>query len=161
MLKTDTDDGLSSRVPRPLAVFCQKDAPANSFSWMVGARGAEQDLASEFISISMLEGPVAEEEIVALLPRIFPAIGQIYSARIVAQKDGNRALEVFEMFDQENQQKKGYQVISMVRIDRQLFFQRLAFYAEGPVFDNLVSSIQQSAHSFEYYRSYGLEQFPA
>lgn len=153
----DSEDGAPPEVSVPVAVFYQSGTPSNSFSWMVSRQIVDKDLAAEFITLSMLEGPVAGEEIVELLPKVFPAIGEVDRARIIAFKDGNRALEVLESFAQENEKKKGYQLISLLRKEGKLCFQRIAFYAAIPVFENLIAAIQASALSFEYHRAYGLE----
>ena len=154
----DSEDGAPPEVPAPVVVFYRVGAPSNNFSWMVSRQIVDKELAAEFITLSMLEGPVANDEIVGLLPRTFPVIGEIDRARIIAFNDGNRGLEVLETFAQGNEKKKGYQLISLLRKGGELFFQRIAFYAAIPVFENLIGVIQASALSFEYYRTYSFEQ---
>jgi hypothetical protein len=141
----------------PVTVFCQDSDQSNSFSWMVSKRAIDKHLAAQFMSLAILPGPVAEEEISFLLPRIFPAIGQICSTSIVEGEDGSRALEVVEAFQQGDTEKLGYQRIFLLKNGGEIFFQRLAFYAPLPIFERLIDSIKKSAQTFAYNRSYGLK----
>jgi hypothetical protein len=145
-----TMEGDEAAVASDVIVFCCKEQPEQTFSWMVRPQAATKDIASKFVCLSMLEGPVGLNEITELLPSIFPAIGNIYSARIVEGKDGNRALEVYETYEQGDEQKKGFQHISLARKYGKIFFQRIAFYAQADIFESLIANICQSAQSFEY-----------
>jgi hypothetical protein len=148
----------SARDPyAPVTVFCQDSDRSNSFSWMVSSQAIDKGLAAQFMSLAMLPGPVAEEEISFLLPRIFPAIGQICATSIVEGEDGNRALEVVEAFQQDGAEKLGYQRIFLLKNGAEIFFQRLAFYAPLPIFERLINSIKKSVQTFAYNRSYGFK----
>ena len=156
----DNESASSLDPHAPVTVFCQDSEPSNSFTWMVNTLPVDRGVAAQFICLSMIEGPVAEEEVWPFLPRMFPAIGPIYAASIVEAEDGNRALEVLDAFQQEGVQKRGYQRIFLLRNRGQLYFQRVAFYAPLLVFEKLIDSIRVSARSLAYNRSYGFKPAP-
>jgi hypothetical protein len=141
----------------PLTVFCQDSDPSNSFSWMVNRQPIDKDLAAQFMSLTMIPGPVAEEEITSLLPKMFPAIGQLCATSIIEAEDGNRGLEVIEAFRKNGEEKRAYQRIFLLKDGGRFFFQRLAFYAALPVFEESINSVEASAQSFAYKRSFGLK----
>jgi len=147
-------------VPHHPIVFASADNWALSLTWMIAAGPVDKGIASDFLTRTMLEGPIDPSAVQRTVQEIFPAIGEINEAIVVKLPDGSKALELLETYWEagSGQIKRGYQLILPLRagLEKAVTFQRLCFYAPRKEFSQRVAEVRKAARSFHYVRTAGL-----
>lgn len=138
-------------------VFCCAEDPTISMTWMLSEETDSQTIA-KYQVLTMVEGPKSLRESQLMLNQIFPLIGAIKEASVIALKDFSRALETTESIRNEDnlEYKCGYQLT--LRLNSAFhevpLFQRLCFYAAVDEFTKWLPAVRLSARSFHYVTAY-------
>ncbi len=158
-LEPDTEPGPGQ--PPPSAVtFIPSSHSTVSLLWMYTAKPATAKVSSAFIRETAIAGFRNLSEAAAIMMPIYPLLGELVYAKVLALEDGTKALEIEEEFVQEatGERKKSYQLLFPIhgRPTSPVRFQRLCFYAPVDVYNAMIADIVTSARSFHYRRPFSI-----